>query len=135
LLLGRASEIVGVEPEVDVGPENRLPCGGLAELGVVGRQQQEPPGDQSRQDDHHRRRNNPPRAPLPEVGESELALLQVLEDQRGNQEAGDHEEHIHSDVTTRHAQPGVVQHHGQNCDGPETVDLGPVTEVRDQGHG
>ena len=52
--------------------------------------------------------------------------LELLEQQARDQEPRDHEKHVHADVPApRKLEPRAVEQHGDDGDGPQTLDVRP----------
>jgi len=88
--------------------------------------QDEPARDERRPDDDDQRGNDPPDPPFPKMDQRESARIQVVEHQARDQVARDHEEDVDTDVAPRQAESRMVEHHGDNRQGAQTVDIGPI---------
>jgi hypothetical protein len=69
------------------------------------------------------------RTPRPELDETETPGLTLVPDDRGDEVAGNHEEHVHADKTAgkpRNAK--VEQHHGDHRDCAQAVDIPSISE-------
>jgi hypothetical protein len=72
---------------------------------------------------------DPADAAEPEILEAESAAIDLLESQPGDEEAGEHEEHVHAHVAAGHADPGMKCDHHENREGAEPVDIGAIRAV------
>jgi hypothetical protein len=76
------------------------------------------------------RRHNPATAPGIEKQRGESSLLEIGEDQAGDEIAGNDEEDIDADETAGHERRrGVKSDHQQDRDRPEAIDLRPVLRI------
>ena len=130
--LGRQVEVVGAgEDEVPVGhveqrgqrvePQVDELVGGGEDLGVDGHPEQ-----------HHQQGRQqaagPPGPELPEVDGEALAPLP--DQQRGDQEARQHEEHVDGEeAAAEDRRPAVVHHHPEHRQGPQAVEGGDEAEA------
>jgi hypothetical protein len=129
LALRRDVEIAGLVPEQGVGHGQRR-CGGtLAEVHqVVG---EEDVGAEGEGDEDHGEegREDTPNPALVEGQEGEAAGLQVAQDDRGDQIAGDDEEHVDADeAAAEQRKAGMEEQDRQDGDRPQSVDVGAVAE-------
>lgn len=77
--------------------------------------------------DHQHHWNDPADTPQVEIGQRERPTLQLTPDDRRDQKAGNDEEDVDANVAAR--QPDlvdVVEHHADDGDGPQAVDLRPI---------
>ena len=89
-------------------------------------------GDERRHDDQARRRQQAAGPTGPEVGQCHgPGAGDLAEQQRGDQEAGDDEEHVDTDEPpAERADVGVEQHHQHHGDGPQALDVGAEADRR-----
>jgi hypothetical protein len=103
----------------------------LAQHPVLAAEQQEPAGDEYGDQHEQERRQDAPDAPHVEIQNAERAAIQPLEDDRGDQEAGDDEEDIDAgEPSAQQVRGDMERHDRQNRDRPQAVDIGPICSVR-----
>ncbi len=94
-------------------------------------------GRPDRDEQHHQehRRQEPPGPSQPEVTERDPVVALALGDQQQrDQVAGDDEEHLHAEEAAREPRVvGVVDHHRDDGERPETVEAGQVRHTTDLG--
>jgi hypothetical protein len=93
--------------------------------------EQEVRSDLGREQRERRCRQDPPRTAGVKADERDRALLRRLGEQDpGDQEAGDHEEDVHADVTAgERADAGVAQHHEQHRHRAQALDIAATAFV------
>ena len=124
VFLPRPRKIVGVPPEIKIGGEEYHRNHRPAEAGEFVRQH-EPEGEgYCDQHDEIERGQYAPRPPLVEPRQREPALRDFAEQDRGDQIAAQHEEHIDADEPAGEGfEPGVKQHHRDHGHRAKPIDL------------
>ncbi len=129
LAAGGRVEVAGLLPEQHVRDEQGHRQRALAEvLKAVERKENNPCREDERQSGEQRG-EDPADPPLVERRHRKGALLDLSEDDAGDQVSGDDEEDVHPDVAAgepTHAQ--VVEHYRENGNPAKSVDVGPVSE-------
>ena len=111
LLVGALIEVPGVRPRQEVRHERGARERVARDGGDVDRRQQRPRGDEHGRQHERERGQQAARATRVEVGEGERALVARVDHQRGDQEAGDHEEHVHAREPARRGVGERVEEH------------------------
>src|SRR5690606_18836658 len=63
-----------------------------------------------------------------ELAKREAAAVHVLGQLAGNQESGQHEEHVNTEIAcTDAAEPGMVEHHQSDGDGTQAIQMWQIT--------
>src|SRR5438874_11219140 len=78
---------------------------------------------------HHynERGKDPADATNIEIPEAKSSVIQLLENQAGDQKAGDNEKDVDSDKASRQQVfRSVIEDHGKDCDGAQSIDVRPV---------
>jgi hypothetical protein len=122
LELGRGVEVARLAPQGDVRDEAGAGGDVLAQGAELVGQQQLPAEQQDRRKHQDQRGEDAADAPPVEARQGEAAGLEVLEDDPGDEEAGDDEEHVDAGEAAGHrAGEGVVAQHRQHRDGAQAV--------------
>lgn len=120
------TEIVTPAPEQQVGQK----AGHREQAGPVASEihWQEDPGREAGHGEHDQQgRHDPPEPPLVETGQREPAIRGLVQDQAGDQVAGDDEEDVDPDEAAGESRgPGMEQHHRRDSQPPQAVEFGPV---------
>ena len=106
---GLGVEVVRGAPEVDVRHEERGRRDRPAERPRLVGEEGDPARRQHRRDDREVGRQDAQRPALVEVEQAEPALADLLDDERGDQEARDHEEHVDAGEAARHQRHAGVE--------------------------
>jgi hypothetical protein len=96
-VLGRGVEVAGLVPEQEVGRRQGRRGGALAEVPQVVGEEDERAEDERDEDHGEQGREDASHPALVEGQEGEAARLEVAQDDRGDQVAGDDEEHVDAD--------------------------------------
>ena len=131
LLFGGQIEVPTAAPEQHVRPEQRHRHQAAAEGGCLSGQHQPPRGGKAHSHHHEQRRQDAARPAIVEADDREAPGPQFVGNDRRDQEAADHEEHIHADITpAEQSEARVEQDHRQHRQRTQTIDFGPVHHVR-----
>jgi hypothetical protein len=99
-----------------------------AQLRVGGRQHPQPAQHQRGGKHDDQGRKNSPDPPVVKAPQAEALLIQFARDDAGDQKAGNDEENIDADEAARHRlRKGMKVHHQHHGDGPEAVDIRPIS--------
>ena len=121
-------EITGLQQQGDIGEKRRTGKDVGAQLRIRRRQHPQPAQHQGQSQHHDQGRKNPPDPPDIEAREAEALPVQFARDDAGDQKAGNDEEDIDADEAARHGlREGVKIHHQHHGDGPEAIDIRPVS--------
>jgi hypothetical protein len=114
-------EIAVLPREQYIGDEHGLVARRTAQFLVVTRHQEEPANDQA---GHHQGRQDSPRTAHPELHETEVTRRTLAADDRGDQKARNHEEHVDANESAGETwNTKVEQHHGNDSHGAQAVDV------------
>ena len=106
-------EIAGISVEIEIAEAHRGGGRTLAEIGIIVRQEKPPPGGQGESKDEEERGKDTPRATTIEIYEPPPHLAdplgQSLDQQAGDQIAGDDEEDVDADEATRDRRHAVME--------------------------
>src|SRR5476651_950888 len=123
-------EIAALRPEHEVRDEA---CAGrhlLAQLAILVAEQQEPAQHEGHDQDEEQRRQDAPDAPAVEIQDAEGAAVEPGEDDRGDQEARDHEEDVDAHEAARQPlREGMENQHRRHRDRPQAVDVGAIVLI------
>ncbi len=97
----RGIEVTRFQVEQDIGHEQRCSRDAPPELIEFRRHEQPITDDRNRRENQKQSRKEAPHAPRIEVGDRETALADILDDDLGNQVAGDDKEDVDTDVAAR----------------------------------
>src|SRR3954447_9156428 len=99
----------------------------LAEVLKFARQQNEPSISRNDKKDDDQGRKDPFRAPGIKIPKTESSAIEVFTNDRGDQKARNDKENIDADVSAcKCPDPCVEANYGQDCDGPQSVNVRPV---------
>ena len=101
----------------------------IAELHEIIGKKKEPARKKARDDDHGERGQNPAHTPLPKLEKLKLTLLEILENEPGDEIARNDKEDIDADVAAAKTEVSVEKQYGQDGNGPEAVDVRPILSM------
>ncbi|MDT4882032.1 hypothetical protein FQZ97_1179420 [compost metagenome] len=123
----RRVEVTRLLPEREVGHEETARERVFAHRLVFQGREHEPAIDQRERQHQKQRRKNPLHPAGVEVREAEAVARQVVQDDRTDQVARDHEEDVHPDEAARkELGEGMVDHHRRDGNGPQAIDVRAV---------
>jgi len=123
----RGVEVSGLHPEQHIRAEQRAGKYLPAQFRKLVGQEQGPAKQQNCREHCDQCRKNSARPPRVKRDDAESALAGLINDEPGNEVAGDDEKHVHPDKPARNpARKGVKSDHGENRDGTQPIDVGPV---------
>jgi len=122
--VGGQIEIARLTPEQKVGDETRTRnCVQRKALKLI-IQKRKPAEHQCRQNHDDQCREYALNSPGIEISDAERASRKIIDQDFGDQIAGDDKEYVDTDKPASHgARQRVIKHHGRNGQGPQTVNL------------
>jgi hypothetical protein len=127
-------KIAGLSPEEKIA-EKRCAGGQMSlQFAIFHLYEEKPPGDPARSQDNRQRRKDPADAPRIEIGKGKRAACELIEDDPGNEETGDHEEDVDANEAAGDESGGSMKaNHCEHGDGPQPIEIRSIRESGEAG--